>query len=220
MVVFSYVVGVLVLIPVLLRQIRAVPVPRVYRPRLPLVLGIIGLFSMSAYAGDNHVTGAAWAWVLGTLVVGALGMGALRGLTMRVWPSNGWVMRLGTALTMALWLVSLLAHFAGDAGGNGSGAVGLVGASFLLYLGLTLAAQYYVVHRRAVPLWEQLGPDAGRPLMVNFMQGPGVFFTTFRTGDQGPAGWGPDAGSDGDVIDAEVVEDDEYHGPPELHAPR
>jgi hypothetical protein len=56
--------------------------------------------------------------------------------------------------------------------------------------------------------------------MVNFMQGPGVFFTTFRTGDPGPQRWDPDPGRDSDVIDAEVVEDDEYHGPPELHAPR
>jgi hypothetical protein len=50
------------------------------------------------------------------------------------------------------------------------------------------------------------------------MQGPGVFFTTFRTGGPGPA-WGPQA-EDADIIDAEVVEDDEHHGPPELHAPR
>jgi hypothetical protein len=152
MVVFSYVVGVLVLIPVLLRQLRAVPVPRLYRARLPLVLGVIGLFSLASYAGDHHVTATAWAWVLGTLVVGALGLGALRGLTMRVWPSNGWVMRLGTALTMTLWLATLLAQFAGDAGGSASGADGLVGASFLVFLGLTLATQYYVVHRRALPL--------------------------------------------------------------------
>ena len=65
---------------------------------------------------------------------------------------------------MALWLVSLLVHFAGDAGQSHAGAAGLEGASFLLYLGLTLCVQYYVVYRRALPLWAQLGPDAGRPL--------------------------------------------------------
>jgi hypothetical protein len=67
-------------------------------------------------------------------------------------------------------------------------------------------------------LWAQLGPDAGRPLQMNFMQGPGVFFTTFRTGAPGPD-WGSQA-EHADVIDAEVVEDDEHQGPPELHAPR
>jgi hypothetical protein len=218
MVVFSYVVGVPVLIFVLLGQSRAVPVPRVYRPRLPLVLGVIGLFSLASYAVDHHITSAAWAWLLGTLAVGAIGLGALRGLTMRVWPSNGWVMRLGTGLTMALWLVTLLALFVADAGGDNSGGAGLVGASFLVYLGLTLAMQSYVVSRRARPVWAQLGPDAGRPLQMNFMQGPGVFFTTFRTGGPG-RGWGAQT-EDEDVIDAEVVEDDEHQRPPELRAPR
>ena len=220
MVVFSYVVGIPVLALVLLAQTRALPVPRRYRARLPIVLGIIGLFALFSYAGDHHPTASAWGWVLGALAVGALGVGALRGLTMRVWPSNGWVMRLGTSVTMALWLVSLLIGFAGAAAGGS--ASGLFGASFLVYVALTIAAQYSVVHWRALPLWEQLGPDAGRPLTMNFMQGgPGVFFTTFRTGDPGPAGWGADArGGDDDVIDAEVVEDDEHHGPPELHAPR
>ncbi len=81
--------------------------------------------------------------------------------------------------------------------------------------------QYYVVHRRALPLWGQLGPDAGRPLRVQFTQAPGAFFATFGGGaGGGPAGWGPPPGAahDDDVIDAEVVDDDD-HGPPELHAP-
>jgi hypothetical protein len=71
-------------------------------------------------------------------------------------------------------------------------------------------------------MWARLGPDAGRPLIMNFTQGPGAFFTTFRSdgGRAGaPGGWGnPPAGYDPDVIDVEVVDDDEP-GPPELHAP-
>ena len=146
---------------------------------------------MVSYAGDHHVSSSAWLWVLASLLVGALGLGALRGLSMRVWPSNGWVVRQGNAVTMALWLVSLLVHFVAGAGGNHAGAVGLEGASFLLYLGLTLAVQSYVVHRRALPLWAQLGPDAGRPLQVQFTQGPGAFFATFRLdGHRAAAGLG------------------------------
>ena len=218
---FSYALGVLVLVFVLLRQVRVVPVRRVYQPRLPVILGVFGLFSMLSYADGRHVSPSAWAWVVGTLLVGAVGFGALRGLSMRVWAGDGWVLRQGTAVTMGLWLVSLLVHFAGDAGGDHAGAVGLVGASFLLYLGLTLAMQYYIVYRRALPLWAQLGPDAGRPLRVQFSQNPGVFFATFRQGT-GPNGWGPTQSphDDPNVIDAEVVEDDDEHGPPELHAPR
>ncbi len=221
---FSYALGTVILILVLLRQVRVRPVPRVYQPRLPIVLGVIGVLEMASYAGDHHVSSAAWLWVAGTLLVGALGLGALRGATMRVWAGNGWVLRQGTALTMGLWLVSLVVHFAGDAGSEHAGAAGHEGASFLLYLGVTLAMQYYVVFRRALPLWAQLGPDAGRPLQVHFTQGPGAFFATFGSGGAGPTGWGgagpTDSAHDADVIDAEVVEDDDDHGPPELHAPR
>jgi hypothetical protein len=214
--VFSYVVGALVLIPLLLRQIRAVPVPRAYVPRLPIVLGVIGLFAMSTYAGDHHVTSTDWTWVLGTLA-GAVVLGGLRGLSTRVWDTNGWVVRQANLVTMALWLVTLVLQFAGDA------AAGLVGASFLIFLGLTMATQRYVEFRRARPMWARLGPDAGRPLVMNFTQGPGAFFATFRTDGQGagaPGGWGsPTSGYDPNVIDVEVVDDDEDHGPPELHAP-
>jgi len=228
---FSYALGALVLVVVLLRQVQVRPVRRMYQPRFPLFLGVIGLFAMLSYAGDHHVSGSAWGWVIGTLVVGAVGLGALRGLSMRVWSTNGWVVRQGNAVTMALWLVSLLVHFAGDAGGDHAGSVGLVGASFLLYLGLTLAVQGSVVHHRAMLQWEKLGPDAGRPLRINFSQGPETFFAaTFRSPGAGPAGWaptgpgpagwGPDPSDDPNVIDAEVVEDDDEPGPPELHAPR
>jgi hypothetical protein len=61
---------------------------------------------------------------------------------------------------------------------------------------------------------------------MNFTQGPGAFFATFRTdasgapGGGGPAGWGgSSAAYDPNVIDVEVVDDEEEHGPPELHAP-
>src|ERR1700685_169610 len=150
---FSYAVGALILILVLLRQVRVRPVPRLFHPRLPVVIGVIGLFEMLSYAGNHHVSSSAWLWVAGTLVVRALGVGVLRGLSMRVWTSNDWVVRLGTAVTMALWVVavaaavtwpfwrlSLLVPFAGDAGQGHAGAAGLEGARFLLYLGVTLCA--------------------------------------------------------------------------------
>lgn len=226
---FSYALGAVILVLVLLRQVRVRPVPRVFGPRLPLVLGVIGLFELFSYAGGHHVSAGAWGWVVGTLLVGALGLGALRGLSMRVWAGEGWVFRQGNALTMGLWLVSLLVHFAGNAAGGQAGGAGLAAASFLLYLGVTLSMQSYVVFRRALPLWQQLGPDAGRPLQVQFMQfmqGPGSFFTNF--GGPGPAGpgastrgasRGPGATAhDPTVIDVEVVDDD--HDPPQLPPPR
>ena len=91
----SYALGVIILILVLLRQLRVRPVPRTFRTTLPIVLGVVGLFEMIAYAGDHHVTGSTWAWVLGALAIGAVGVGALRGLSMRVWTSNQWDPRAG-----------------------------------------------------------------------------------------------------------------------------
>jgi hypothetical protein len=212
----SYALGVIVLILVLLRQVRIRPVPRTFRVQLPIVLGVIGLLELVAYAGDHHVTGSTWAWVVGALAIGAVGVGALRGLSMRVWASHQWVVRQGTTVTMALWLASLIIQFAAD---GHAGARGLEGASFLLYLGLTLAVQYYVVHLRARPLWNALGPQAGRPLQFHMSQGPGGMFTFFSTGGVPPNQWEPRAGADGDVIDVEVVDDDD-HGPPQLPPPR
>ena len=214
----SYALGVIILILVLLRQLRVRPVPRAFRATLPVVLGVVGLFEMVAYAGDHHVTGSTWAWVLGALAVGAVGVGALRGLSMRVWTSHQWVVRQGTTITMALWLASLLVHFAADDNG---GARGFEGATFLLYLGVTLAVQAYVVHLRAQPLWKALGPEAGRPLQFHMSQGPGGMFTFFSTGGVPQNDWQPSAGHAGwdDVIDVEVVDDDD-HGPSELHRPR
>jgi hypothetical protein len=221
---FSYALGTIVLILVLLRQVRVVPVPRVYHARLPIILGIIGLLELTSYAGDHHVSSTAWAWLVGTMLVGAVGLGALRGISMRVWATNGWVVRQGNAVTMALWVVSVLVHFVGDTGSTHSGGSDLLGASFLLYLGLTLGVQYYLVYRRAQPLWAELGPNAGRPLQMHFSQGPGAFFATFTAGGAAAPGWGPGNGGapppdDPNVIDAEVVEDDD-HGPPELPASR
>ena len=184
---------------------------------------------MFSYAGNHHVSSSAWLWVVGTLVVGAVGLGVLRGLSMRVWTGNGWVLRQGNAITMALWLVSLLVHFVGDSAAEPRRArPGSRAASFLLYLGLTLGVQYYVVlppgpaavgaaraRRRAgrcgcssprgrAPSSPPSAPEARRPARMGTRHGRGA---------------PPDA-DDPNVIDAEVVEDDDDHGPPELHAPR
>ncbi len=223
---FSVFVGAVLLILVLLRQVAVRPVPRVIRLGLPVVIGVIGLFELVGYTnGHHHIAGSAWAWVLGTLLIGAVGLGILRGLTVHIWTAGNWVLRQGTAVTMVLWLISLAVHFAGDVfGSNAQGGSGLEAASFLLYLGLTLGVQTAMVHRRAQPLWAELGPPASNPFQMNFGQGPGAFFATFRTGPggpAGPAGWG-DPGRNGgsagyddpNVIDAEVVEDEDE--PPEL----
>jgi hypothetical protein len=221
--VLSLAIGIVVLIFVLLRQTRIRPVPRQLQVRLPVILGVICLFDLFGYAGDHHPSHLDDLWVAGTLLVGAVLLGAVRALTVRVWSTGQWVARQGTTATMVLWLVSLGVHLFVDSGGGHKGASGLEQASFLLYLALTLGVQAYVLHRRATPLWNELGPDAGRGLQFTFGGGPGgatTFFANFKPGPGfggagfGGANQGPAPQGEPDFIDAEVVEDDD--DPPEL----
>jgi hypothetical protein len=221
---FTIALDVLVAVYVLRRQIRIRPVPRVLSLRFPVILGVIGLIDVLSYTDTHkHITNNDWLWVVGTLVVGAVVLGAIRALTVKIWTSNNWVVRQGTWLTMGLWVLSLALHFLGGVGAQHAGAGNLEAASFLIYLAATYGVQNYVVHRRARPLWDALGPDAGRGIQVTFGQGPGgpgAFFATFRGGGPGfgPAGGAPNRQppqDDPTIIDAEVVDDDD--GPPELH---
>jgi hypothetical protein len=217
---FSDALGVLVIAWILLRQLSVRPVRRVFSARLPVILGVIGLLDFFSYTGDHHVSGIDFAWVFGTLAVGAVLLGAVRAFTVRLWATDHWVLRQGTIATMVLWALSLGLHFYVDGGGGHAGASGAEQASLLLYLALTLGVQYYVISRRALPLWNQLGPDAGRGIQFNFGAGPGgrnAFFATFGGNSSGFGGAAPQQPSPyagGDVIDAEVVEDDDE--PPEL----
>jgi hypothetical protein len=232
--VFSIALDVLIGVYILSRQRRIRAVPRVLSLRFPIIVGVIGLIDLLSYTDTHHhITQSDWLWVVGTIAVGALLLGAIRALTVKIWTSNNWVVRQGTWLTIGLWVLSLALHFAGGIGAQHSGAGNLEASSFLLYLAITYGVQNYVVHRRAVPLWDALGPDAGHRLQFTFGQGPGgsgAFFTMFGGGGNGGSpGFGPGNGpgfgqggqagqggqNDPTIIDAEVVEDDE--GPPELH---
>jgi len=196
-------------------------VPRLLSLRFPIVVGVIGLIDVLSYSDTHHASHGAYLWVLATLVVGAVLLGAVRALTVRVWTSDNWVVRQGTWLTMGLWAVSLALHFVSGVGARDVGAGNLETASFLLYLAVTYGVQNYVVHRRAVPLWDALGPEAGHRLRVTFGTGPGgpgAFFNIFGGDGQGPAqgfvrGSPQSAAHDPTIIDVEVVDDD---GPAQL----
>jgi len=221
---FTIALDVLVAAYILSRQRRIRIVPRVLSLRFPVILGVIGLINLLSYTNTHHhITSGDYLFVLATLVVGALVLGAIRATTVKIWTSSNWVVRQGTWLTMGLWVVSLALHFVSGAGAKYVGAGNLEASSFLLYLAVTYGVQNYVIHRRALPLWEALGPEAGQRLQVNFGTGPGgpggpgAFFATFRGGGPGfgpgPAAQRPTARDDPTIIDAEVVDED---GPPEL----
>ena len=151
-------------------------------PRLPVVLGVIGLFELFSYAGDHHVSldapgsGCSARWL-----VGAVGLGALRGLSMRVWATNGWVVRQGTAVTMALWLVSLVVHFVGDARADHAGRGRARGRELPpLPRADPRRAVLRGVPPRPAAVGSSSGPTPAGRCRCNFTQGPGAFFATFR----------------------------------------
>jgi uncharacterized membrane protein HdeD (DUF308 family) len=217
---FTVALDILVILYVLSRQRMIRAVPRQLHLRVPVVLGVIGFFELINYTGSHHVSSTDYDWVIGTLVIGAGVLGAVRAFTVKLWTANNWVVRQGTALTFVLWLVSLGLHFVGDEGANHAGAGNFASTTLLLYVAVTLAVQTYVVHRRAVPLWNELGPDAGQRLQVNFGQfpgGAGAFFTNFTRG-AGPSPGQRFPQNDPTIIDAEVVDDDDEgdQGRPQL----
>jgi hypothetical protein len=218
---FSIAFDILVVLLILRSQRRIHGVPRLLRLRLPVFVGVLGLIEILRYTGNHHVSGSGWLWVLGSLAIGAAGLGALRALTVRLWTANNWVVRQGTALTSALWVLALALHLAVDAAAPHVGSSSIEASSFLLYIAVALGVQSALVHRRALPLWTSLGPEAGQRVQVNFGQGPGgvgSIFATFRNvgGAPGqPSGWGtrPTTYHDPTIIDAEVVDEED---PPHL----
>jgi hypothetical protein len=214
---FDVVIAVLILY----RQSRIRPVPRFLRLRMPIFLGAIGIVEILDYTHDHHIsTGGFWL-VMGVTVVGAGVLGVIRALTVKLWTANHWVVRQGTALTMFLWVVSMALHLATGLGASAGTTAHLEASSFLLYLALTLGIQAYIVHVRAAPLWNALGPEAGQRFTVNFGSGLGGadgFFANF--GNLGAFGNFDGTGqpfqdphrNDPTIIDVEVVDED----PPEL----
>lgn len=141
---------------------RQLKVRRVW-PRLTLrlsaILCVIGLVELLSFAGSHHVSGEAVGVLTFSFVVGAVALGALRALTVKIWRAGPVVLRQGTWLTMALWAVSLALHFSATAWIDSiHGQGGVVSASLLLWLGITYGVQNAVVHRRAEGLLEAAGP--------------------------------------------------------------
>ncbi len=121
------------------RQIRVLKTKLV----LPLILAVLGLSSM---LGDLkvHPLSASQATVLVGLFVGdAVGLGALRAFTVRLWREGGQIFRQGRWLTLGLWLVGVAVHEGVLA------AAHFDSSSLLLYVGLTLGAQRLVLGARA-----------------------------------------------------------------------
>ncbi|MHB1583919.1 MAG: hypothetical protein ACYCU7_04700 [Acidimicrobiales bacterium] len=155
----ALVVDALILAWFLYRQRKVRRVPARLGLRIPLLLAAIGVVEVADFSRQYPLRPAVVGILVLTLAVAAVGLGAVRALTVRLWAADGIVLRQGTWLTIALWLVSLGTHLAAAAWiGALKGPGGLPSASLLLFLGLTYGVQRAVVHRRALRLAAALRP--------------------------------------------------------------
>ncbi|HVT68657.1 MAG TPA: hypothetical protein VHF26_12965 [Trebonia sp.] len=145
----SLVIGVLVLILVLYRQLATRRLAENYR--LSVVLAVIGIIEFADFLkGHPRDDGAIAVALAGSLVLAAV-FGAARALTVQVWRQDRQVLRKGTWLTAVLWVLSLAAHLGYEylVAGHVTGKNGNVGdATVLLYLVVTLTIQRFMLLNR------------------------------------------------------------------------
>jgi hypothetical protein len=147
----NLVIGVAVLVLFVSRQLTTRRLRESYR--LLIILAVIGVVQFATFLkGHPHHDGAIVAAVVGSLILAAV-LGAARAPTVRVWRQDGQLLRKGTWLTAALWVVAFAAHLgydylvAGDVTGKNGGSVG--NATILLYLVVSLAIQRFIMLARA-----------------------------------------------------------------------
>jgi hypothetical protein len=161
----NLIIGIAVIVLLLMVQLRTRRLRENYR--MSIILGIIGIVEFAQFLGGhpNDDGGIAEA-VLGSLVIAAV-FGACRAVTVKVWRDpGGQLLRKGTWLTGALWVLSLAAHLgyddvvAGHITGKNGGNVG--DATICLYLVVTLTIQRFILLRR-VARQEAMGeiPSSG-----------------------------------------------------------
>lgn len=168
----SIVLSVAVLAFILYRQLQVRrAAPRMVLPLVLLVLGVAGLEQ-----GSTRLTAAKLGILIALLALDAVGLGALRAWTVKLWRDGQDMLRQGTWVTVVLWLVGLGIHLAVDAVAH------IPGSSTLLYLGVTFLAQQLVLQLRINRMEQQgFSPAAPGP------QGG------FATSPPGPAAGSPSA---------------------------
>ncbi|MGH3210053.1 MAG: hypothetical protein ACRDNO_20085 [Trebonia sp.] len=146
----NLIIGIVVLVLLLSRQLVTRRLSENYR--LSIILAVIGIVEFANFLkGHPKDDGGIAVALAGSLVIAAV-LGAIRALTVRVWRENGQLLRRGTWVTAALWVLSFAAHLgyddlvAGHITGKNGGNVG--DATILLYLVVTLTIQRFILLQR------------------------------------------------------------------------
>jgi hypothetical protein len=154
----SIAIAVLVVALVCVRQLRTSPIREERGLVLYVLVFALGVLQTVTFLQHHSIGAAVLTLVLASLLVG-LGLGALRGRLVHLWRVNGQLLRRGNAWTIGLWVIGLAIHLSIDLVGAGldKSAEGFASSTILLYIGLALGAQRFVLLRRAKTLVEH--PD-------------------------------------------------------------
>lgn len=128
---------------VIYKQLQPKEVRQNARWTLPIALLVIGAVNFIKYIRTNTLSPLTWGTIAISFLILALGMGALRAYTMKIWLGETGVLRKGTWVTVVLWIVSTGLHLVLEYIGH-SGT-----ETMLLYLALTIIAQKVVILARA-----------------------------------------------------------------------
>lgn len=143
------VLGVLFLGYLLYRQLQVRRLPRQLRLERSMLFVAIGvLTALPVLQGRTRVSGAVWAVLVASFLVGAA-LAAARAFTVRLWSVDRQLHRQGTAWTVALWLVAVLTHLAAGFWTHAlGGPAALAGATAMLYLAVASIVQQAVLVER------------------------------------------------------------------------
>ena len=144
----SLIIGLAVLAWLLWRQLQVRELRRDRGYMLPLVIIVIGIVEVVEYDHSHPLAGTGVA-LLATSIVVAAALSVLRATTVRLWVEDGRLLRQGTAVTVALWLLAIAIHLGGDhlIAPHDADRIGAV--SLLLYLGVSLAVQRFALGERS-----------------------------------------------------------------------
>ena len=144
---------------VIWQQVRTRPINPRQLVIPPLILAFLGITNLSGHPPDSAAADAA----LAASVLTGLVFGVARGISTRVWWSNGELLRKGTTVTLVLWAVAIVVRLLITVVARRQGvAASVTTGEIPLFLGITLAAQNLLIWRRRQ---EELtsGPRAPTP---------------------------------------------------------
>jgi hypothetical protein len=122
--------------------------------RMMLILGAVGVIQLAHFVQTSGWEGG---FGIGLLVVSLLlaaVFATVRAYSVRIWQeADGAWWRRGNALTLVLWLLSIVSHFGVDLlavnlAGPGSDVQGIGNASLVLYIAISLGLQNLLVAGR------------------------------------------------------------------------